>query len=154
MAKDRRSSLRSSLLLLAAFGPAPAQTAGGARSQQLMLDFLAKSMPPGSKMSLPASFPSSFADWTDEQKKSGLLTVIQRCSLINALEHDNPNARLVPEPMTKREEAELAVSVCIPAKMPDDWPDRRKYVDDARGLIAKANSYGAALHMPETLKGN
>ena len=58
---------------------------------------------------------------------------------------------MLPEPMTKREEAELAVSVCLPAKMPDDWPERRKYLEDAQRLIAKANANGANLHLPANL---
>ena len=68
-----------------------------------------------------------------------------------ALEGDNPNAHLLPETMTKTESAELAVSVCLPAKMPTDWPERKKYLSDAQRLITKANSLGAGLHLPKGL---
>ena len=131
---------------------ASAQQAGS--SPQIMLEFLAKAAPAGSLMSLPSTYPAHFSDWTDAQKKSGFLQVAQRCSLLNAMEHDNPSARMLPTSMTPREEAELAVSVCLPARMPADWPDRRKYLTDAQGLIIKANANGSTLHLPANLKDN
>ena len=131
-----------------------AQTNGVAASPQGMLDFLAKPLPAGNRMSLPESFPARYADWTEAQRKSGFQLMAQRCGLINALEHDNPAARLLPQPMTMRDEAELAVGVCLPAKMPDDWPDRGKYLEDAQRLIAKARSYGSDLHLPTNLGRN
>ena len=62
-----------------------------------------------------------------------------------ALEVDNPKAHLLPETMTKTEAAELAVSVCLPAKMPTDWPERQNYLSDAQRLITKANTQGAGV---------
>ena len=103
-------------------------------------------------MGLPAGFPTRYQDWTDAQRQSGLQLITQRCGLMYALEGDNPKAHLLPETMTKREAAELAISVCLPAKLPTDWPERQKYVSDAQRLIAKANSQGAGLHLPENLR--
>jgi hypothetical protein len=116
-----------------------------------MLDFLAKPAPESGPMLKTAALPSRFADWTDAQKKSGLLLIAQHCALVNALEHDSPASRILPTSMTQLEESELAVSVCVPAKMPADWPDRRKYLDDAQRLIAKARSFGSALQLPANL---
>ena len=129
-----------------------AQTGGGSSSQQ-MLDFLAKPFPAGSRMGLPANLPTRYQDWTGAQRQTGLQMVTQRCGLMYALTGDNPNKHLLPETMTKTEAAELAVSVCLPAKMPTDWPEREKYLSDARRLIAKANSQGAGLRYPENLRG-
>jgi hypothetical protein len=80
--------------------------------------------------------------------------MIQRCGLVFALEHDNPARRIVPATMTKQEEAELGMSTCLPAHMPKDWSERRKFLEKAQRLIAKANSYGAALHLPMDLVEN
>jgi hypothetical protein len=79
---------------------------------------------------------------------------MQRCGLAIALEHDNPASHIVPETMTKLEEGELAGTVCLAAHMPGEWSERRKYLEDAQRLIAKANSQGAALHLPKELAGN
>ena len=138
-------------VLICLTGGGLAQTAGGHFSSQQMLDLLAKPIPVGSRMALLATFPTRYQDWTDAQRQAGLQMVTQRCGLMYALEGDNPNAHLLPETMTKTESAELAVSVCLPAKMPTDWPERKKYLSDAHRLITKANSLGAGLHLPEGL---
>ena len=116
-----------------------------------MLDFLAKPARESGPMLKTGALPSRFADWTDAQKKSGFLLTAQHCALVNALEHDNPASRILPPSMTQLEESELAVSVCLPAKMPADWPDRRKYLDDAQRLIVKARSLGSTLQLPANL---
>lgn len=116
-----------------------------------MLDFLAKPASESGPMLKTGALPSRFADWTDAQKKSGFLQVAQHCAMVNALEHDNPASRMLPPSMTQLEEAELAVSVCVPAKMPADWPDRQKYLEDAQRLIAKARPYGSTLQLPANL---
>jgi hypothetical protein len=135
--------------------PVSAQTSGSSFSPQQMLDLLAKPIPAGSRMGLPADYPNLYQSWTDLQKQSGLQAMGQRCVLMYSLEGDNPKAHLLPETMTKREAAELALSVCLPAKMPVDWPERSKYLSDAQRLLAKANSQGAGLHLPENLsRGN
>ena len=155
MATGRTTALASLSLcvcLLSGSFPVGAQTAGSTFSPQQMLDQLAKPIPVGSLMGLPASFPPRYQDWTSAQRQSGLQTLAQRCGLLYALEGDNPKAHLLPETMTKREAAELAASVCLAAKMPMDWPERQKYLSDAQGLIAKANSQGAGLHLPENLR--
>ena len=138
-------------VLIGLTGGGLAQTAGGHFSSQQMLDLLAKPIPAGSRIALPATFPTRYQDWTDAQKQAGLQMMTQRCGLMYALEGDNLNAHLLPETMTKTESAELAVSVCLPAKMPPDWPERKKYLNDAQRLITKANSRGAGLHLPEGL---
>ena len=130
-----------------------AQTTGTSFSSQQMLDLLAKPIPAGSRMGLPASFPTRYQEWTEAQRQSGLQVIAQRCGLMYALEGDNPKAHLLSETMTKTEAAELAVSVCLPAKMPMDWPERQKRLSDAQRLITKANSQGAGLHLPENLRG-
>ena len=130
---------------------APAQKQGVGASPQEMLDFLAKPFPAGSRLSLPDSYPRRFADWTEAQRKSGFQLMVQRCGLVNALEHDNPHSRMVPERMTNLEEGELAGSVCLPAHLPEDWPERRKWLENAQRLIAEANSYGGSLHLPTNL---
>lgn len=148
MQRDLRTN---ALVVITVLLGAPAQTrAQGAASQQ-MLDFFAKPALAADKMPLLNAFPSHFVDWTEAQRKSGLQLVTQRCALINALEHDNPKARLVPKPVTTFEDAELAVSVCLPAQMPGDWPERPKYLENAQRLITKAKSHGAALHLPPNL---
>jgi len=129
---------------------AQSQAQSGA-SPQRMLDFLAKPAFTSGPMLKTGALPNSFADWTDAQKKSGFLQIAQHCALVNALEHDNPASRILPPSMTHLEETELAVSVCLPAKMPADWPDRQKYLDDAQRLIAKARSYGSTLRLPVNL---
>jgi len=120
-------------------------------SPQRMLDFLAKPASESGPMLKTGALPSRFADWTDAQKKSGFLQVAQHCAMVNALEHDNPASRMLPPSMTRMEESELAVSVCVPAKMPADWPDRQKYLEDAQRLIAKARPYGSTLQLPANL---
>ena len=147
-----RRGVCAGVLAIAAVCAAAAQTQQELAAPQQMLDFLAKVPAPGSTMALPGDFPGRFADWTDAQKRSGFQRVVAGCSMMNALEHDNPNAHMLPETMTKREEAELAVSVCVPARMPADWPDRHKYLTDAERLIAQANAGGATLHLPANLK--
>lgn len=79
-------------------------------------------------MGLPATFPIRYQDWTKIQKQSGQQMATQRCGLMYALEGDNPKVHLLPEAMTKYEAAELAISVCLPSKMPMDWPERAKYL--------------------------
>lgn len=148
------SRVWASAFVIAMISFAPAQTTRPRNPPQEMLDFLAKPAPAAGGMSLPSTFPGRFADWTEVQKKSGLQLVVQHCALFNALEHDNPAARILPEPMTKLEEAELAVSICLPAKLPSDWPERRKYLENAKRLIARANSYGGALQLPLDLVQN
>ena len=132
----------------------PAQTRGGAIPPQEMLDLLARPASEfGSTLKISA-LPSHFAEWTDAQKKLGFQQIAQRCALVTAFEHDNPAGRILPASMTNVEESELAMSVCLPAKMPDDWPDRRRYLDDAQRLIVKARSYGSTLKLPATLTTN
>ncbi len=125
----------------------------GSFSPQQMLDLLARPIPAGSRMGLPASFPTRYQDWTEAQRQAGQQIIIQRCALMYALEGDDPKTRLLPETMTKQEAAELAISVCLPSQMPIGWPERGKYVSSAQRLIAKANSQGAGLHLPENLQG-
>lgn len=141
--------------VLAFFAAAPAVVAQTASdfSPQQMLETLAKPLPAGSRMGLPASFPAFYQGWTEAQKQTGAQMVSQRCGLMYALEGDNPKAHLLPETMTKREAAELAMSVCLSSKMPADWPGRQKSIDDAQRLIEKANSQGATLHLPKALQG-
>jgi hypothetical protein len=146
--------LRNVALISAFIAPticgAQSQAASGA-SPQMMLDFLAKPAPQSGPTLKTGPLPSHFADWPDDKKKSRFLQTAQHCALVNALEHDNPASRILPPPMSDLEESELAVSVCVPAKMPADWPDRRKYLDDAQRLIAKARSYGSTLQLPANL---
>ncbi len=127
-----------------------AQT-GSSFSPQQMLDLLARPIPTGSRMGLPASFPNRYQDWTESQRQSGLQMMALRCGLIYALEGDNPKVHLLPETMAKEEAGELAISICLPAKMPSDWPERKKYLSGAQRLIEKANSAGAGLHLPQQL---
>lgn len=61
---------------------------------------------------------------------------------------------MVPAGMSKLEEARLAMAVCLPAKMPRDWTERGKYLDDAQQLIVKANASGASLKLPPSLFRN
>jgi hypothetical protein len=138
-----------SLCLVGAVGRVPAQAHGSAAAQQ-MLDFLARPATTGVAVAKDSPLPARYADWNAAQQKSGFQQAAQRCTLVNALEHDNPASRILPQPMTLREEAELAVSVCVPAKMPADWPNREKYLDDARRLIDRARSYGSTLHLLQT----
>lgn len=149
------SPLRSAILAIVSLSSAVwlanAQTPDNRPSAQQMLDFLASPAPKAGPMAMPGDYPKQYADWTEDQRKSGLRLVLQHCVLINALVHDNPSTRILPQPMTMAEESRLAVSVCIVAKMPGDWPVRRKYVDIAEQLIAKAVTNGASLHLPETL---
>ncbi len=140
-------------LFASALWVASAQTDAGTSAQQ-MLDFLAKPLPATGRMGLPKDLPNHFADWSEAQKQSGFQLVVQRCGLIFALEHDNPAARMVPEAMTKQEEAQLAVSVCVPAKLPEDWPERHKYLATAQQLIEKANADGASLSLPANLRSH
>jgi hypothetical protein len=129
----------------------PAWASGGASPQE-MLDLLAKPASASGPMLKITALPSHFAEWTDAQKQSGFQQIFQYCALVNALEHDNPKSQILPTSMTKQEEAQLAISVCLPAKMPVDWPDRRKYLDVAQRLIVKARSYGSQLQIPANLK--
>lgn len=156
LAKKRTVVWRGSwvgTLIVVVVWVAPAQTRGQGAPPQQMLDFLARPASASAGVVWPKDYPERFADWTEAQRKSGLGVVIQRCALMNALEHDNPQAQILPAPMTRREEAELAISICLPAKMPKDWPERSKYLNDAQRLIAKADSLGGALHLPPNLVG-
>lgn len=145
-----RLSMRA-CLFAAASSVAWAQAASGFPPQN-MLDSIARPLPATGAMAMPKEFPGHFADWTEAQKQSGFRLVSQRCGLMFALQHDNPAARMVPEAMTRREEAELAMSVCVTAKLPADWPGRQKYIDTAQHLIAKANANGGSLSLPPGLK--
>lgn len=142
----------ASAFIAAAVQSTPAQTKGF--SPQEMLDVLARPASEfGGKLKI-APLPQHFAEWTEEQKKVGFQQLAQRCGLMVALEHDNPAARILPPSMTNLEESELGMSVCIAAKMPDDWPDRKKYLDDAQRLIVKARSFGRMLQLPAHLAEN
>jgi hypothetical protein len=146
-----RGCVRAAVFIAIPFMVAPAQNAGGSFYPQQILDFMAKPLPASGTFPIPSTFPSHFADWTEEQKASGLKLIVQRCALMNAMAHDNPRTRILPDPMTMLEESGLAADVCLTANMPEDWPSKGKLLDDAQRLIAKANSHGVTLHVPVNL---
>lgn len=139
------------LMMMASWSVWAQKQAQASFSPQEMLDFLAKPVSAKDTMLKTTTFPSHFAEWTDEQKKVGLQQTVRFCQLAFSLEHDNPKARILPASMTMLEEAQLGMSVCLPTKMPADWPSRRKLLDTAQQLIAKAGSLGSTLHLPANL---
>ena len=134
-------------------GSALAQAPAGLSAQR-MLDFLARpAVEFGGNLKI-ADLPNHYSDWTEAQKRQGLQQMVSRCGLVIALEHDNPAVRMLPASMTRLEESQLSMSVCLAAKMPVDWPGRTKSLEDAQRLIVKARSLGSTLQLPEGVGAN
>ncbi len=139
------------LLTLAAICGIQAQKPAQKESQQQVLDFIAKPLPASSPFALPASYPKHFADWTDGQKKSGVMFTFRRCMALSAMMHDDPNKLWLSGAVSRQEESTLIMTVCVVANMPNDWPARSMTLHNAEKTIDQANAHGASIHLPTNL---
>ena len=128
--------------------PAAKSEQPSAATTQKLLELLGRPTPPNTAST---GLPTSYADWTQDQRRTGPRQIAARCNILWVMMNDAGPVQLLPEGQDPADNSKLPNAVCLAAKMPPDWPGRSAAITEINRILTRAQQLGEPLTLPRSL---
>jgi len=122
------------------------QPAGPLRER--VVDILAAPIPRDSPL---AKLPSSYAAWTEDQRRTVPRQIEGRCVVLWTMMNAGGKIQMLPSAEDAADTPKLVSEVCMVGKMPRDWPGRQGAVTDLQRIVKRSQELGDPIALPRAI---